>query len=258
MAPPNGKFVWYELMTDNPTGAETFYKSIMGWTTRDFGGPENPYTLLATNGQDMGGLMQLPEEARKMGARPGWMGYIGVPDINARAQRVKEAGGYVHREPWDIPTVGRIGVFADPHGAVFCMITPEMTGDPPPPVPPGTPGHTGWHELHAGDREEDYAFYANLFGWTKAEAHDMGPMGIYQLFATGAQPVGGMMTKTKETPAPFWLYYFNVGNIDEAATRVAAAGGKILNGPHEVPGGSWILQGQDPQGAMFALVGSRS
>ena len=87
---------------------------------------------------------------------------------------------------------------------------------------------------------------------------DMGPMGIYQLFkAGGDEAIGGMMTKLDAMPVPFWLYYFNVAGIDAAAKAVEAGGGQVLNGPHEVPGGDFILQGLDPQGAMFALVGPR-
>ena len=83
---------------------------------------------------------------------------------------------------------------------------------------------------------------------------DMGAMGTYQIFAIGGVPCGGMMTKMPQIPHPFWLYYFNVDGIDAAMTRVKKAGGQILNGPMEVPGGSWIAQCIDPQGAMFAMV----
>jgi predicted enzyme related to lactoylglutathione lyase len=79
-------------------------------------------------------------------------------------------------------------------------------------------------------------------------------MGIYQLFATGDVPVGGIMTKPAVIPMPYWGYYFNVDGIDAAAARVTAAGGTVINGPHQVPGGQWIVQGTDPQGAVFALV----
>ena len=122
---------------------------------------------------------------------------------------------------------------------------------------PGAPGHVGWRELHAGDGPAAFDFYARLFGWTKDEAMDMGPMGVYQLFAAGGQAIGGMMTKTAETPAPYWLYYFNVEAVDAAIARVKAAGGQLLNGPMQVPGGSWIAQCMDPQGAMFAVVGAK-
>jgi predicted enzyme related to lactoylglutathione lyase len=100
-------------------------------------------------------------------------------------------------------------------------------------------------------------FYSDLFGWTKADTVDMGPMGIYQLFAAGGDAIGGMMTKTPQSPAPFWLYYFNVDAIDAAVERITAAGGKVIQGPHEVPGGSWIVQALDPQGALFALVATK-
>ena len=106
-----------------------------------------------------------------------------------------------------------------------------------------------------GDRESAFAFYSGLFGWTKAEALDIGAMGIYQIFATGGTPVGGMMTKTEAVPAPVWLYYFNVEDIEAAAARVKDEGGQVVRGPHPVPGGSWIVHCLDPQGAMFALVG---
>ncbi len=124
-----------------------------------------------------------------------------------------------------------------------------------PPLPFGTPGTIGWHELYAGEWQSAFAFYAKMFGWTKAMAHDMGEKGgVYQLFASGADPVGGMMTKPPAIPRPYWGYYFNVPAVDAAADRVKAAGGKVINGPHEVPGPMYIIQCTDPQGAYFALV----
>jgi uncharacterized protein len=86
---------------------------------------------------------------------------------------------------------------------------------------------------------------------------DMGPMGIYQMFAFGGEAIGGMMTKPPSMPAPCWMYYFNVDGIDAAKARVETGGGAILNGPMEVPGGHWIVQCRDPQGAMFCLVAPR-
>jgi len=127
-------------------------------------------------------------------------------------------------------------------------------GDAPPELPIGTQGTVGWRELYAADGSSVFAFYEKMFGWTKAEAIDMGPMGIYQLFAAGDVPVGGIMTKPATIPMPCWGYYFNVDGIDAAAERVTAAGGTIINGPHQVPGGQWIVQCTDPQGAAFSLV----
>jgi predicted enzyme related to lactoylglutathione lyase len=256
MAQQTAKFVWYDVMTTDTKAAETFYRNVIGWDTKDSGMTDRSYTLLSVGPTMVGGLMPIPEDARAMGVQPAWMGYVGVDDVDAYAARVKAAGGAVHRAPEDIPGIGRFAVVADPHGAGFILFK-GMTGEEPAPVAPGTPGHIGWHELHAGNGESAFAFYSGLFGWTKAEAMDMGPMGIYQIFATGGAPIGGMMTKTPDTPAPFWLYYFNVEAIDAAIARVTAAGGRIALDPHQVPGGSWIAQCIDPQGAMFAMVGGK-
>ena len=124
-----------------------------------------------------------------------------------------------------------------------------------PTLPPGTPGTVGWHELYAVDGKTAFAFYEKLFGWTKAEALDMGPMGVYQMFKAGGEmAIGGVMSKPAAMPVPAWGYYFNVPAIDAAAGRVAKGGGKIINGPMQVPGGQWIVQGIDPQGAHFNFV----
>ena len=85
----------------------------------------------------------------------------------------------------------------------------------------------------------------------------MGEMGLYQMFGTTESTLGGMMTKPPMIPVAHWNYYFNVGNIDEVSERVKSAGGQIVHGPQEVPGGGFILKGVDPQGASFALLGSR-
>lgn len=158
--------------------------------------------------------------------------------------------------PTDIPTVGRFSVIADPQKAVLALFK-WLNAAPGQPPQPDAPGRVGWHELLAEDWEKAFDFYAALFGWQKAEAMDMGEMGTYQLFSTHGQMIGGMFNKPPTVPAPFWLYYFNVGDIDAAVERVKTGGGQIVNGPMAVPGGGWVIQGIDPQGAMFALLGKR-
>jgi predicted enzyme related to lactoylglutathione lyase len=117
-----------------------------------------------------------------------------------------------------------------------------------------TPGHIGWHELIAADPDREFAFYSRLFGWTKDRAHDMGPMGIYQTFATGGAPCGGIMKAGAQAPHPSWNYYIAVDRVAAAADHAVTRGAKVLNGPAEVPGGAWIVQVSDPQGARFSMV----
>ena len=253
MPTPARPFVWYELMTSDATAAEAFYRSVIGWQTADAGMPGMKYTLLSVGESAIAGLMDLPAEARAAGARPGWLGYIAVDDVDARLAQVLQAGGAMHHPAQDIPGVGRFATVADPQGAVFCLFKGLSEQAPPQPAA-GTPGTIGWRELYAGDLASAWLFYSTLFGWTKDEAIDMGERGIYQLFAAGGPAIGGMMTRPSEVPQPCWLYYISVDAIDAAAARVTAAAGQVVNGPMEVPGGSWIVQCLDPQGAMFAMV----
>jgi predicted enzyme related to lactoylglutathione lyase len=198
-------------------------------------------------------MMKLSDEMSAGGARPGWMGYIHVDDVDAMAKRITAEGGTIHREPFEIPGVIRLCVAADPQGAVF-VIAKGLVANAPPPLPEGTPGTIGWHELYAEDGSSIFAFYEKLFGWKKDQALDMGPMGTYQLFNAGGPAIGAMMTRPAQVPAPFWNYYINIASVAAAVDTVMAGGGKVAMGPHEVPGGRWVLQCFDPQGAFFALL----
>lgn len=247
-------FFWYDVMTTDMDAAQKFYGDVVGWGVEDASSPGNQYILFTVDGRPVAGLMPIPEDAREAGAPPCWTGYVAVDDVDETAERIVEEGGAVHRGPIEVPGIIRFAVVADPQGAVF-IVAKGISENPPPALPIGTPGTCGWRELYAADWQSAFAYYEKLFGWTKAEAHDMGPMGVYQLFATGGGgPVGGMMTKPPQVPVPSWLYYFNVEGIDAAANRVTRAGGRIANGPMEVPGGQWIAQCFDPLGAAFALV----
>ena len=258
MPHPTPSFIWYELMASDPDGAEAFYRAVVGWNTADAGQPGMRYTILSAGDHGMGGLMALPAEACEAGARPGWLGYIGVPDTDGAAKRIAEAGGAIHRAAEGIPNVGRFAVVADPGGAVFMLLTPLPREDVPRAAEPGTPGLVGWHELYAGNGQEAaFRFYAGQFGWETAELMDMGPMGQYRIFGADGVPLGGMMDKPENAPASAWTFYVDVDGLDAAVERILANSGKILMGPHEVPGGSWIVQAVDPQGAAFALVSAK-
>jgi len=257
-----GKHVWFELNTTDLKAAEAFYAGVAGWVPRDAGMPGMQYTLVGPADHAVAGMMALTEEMAAGGARPGWTGYVAVDDVDAATARTKGLGGQVLVPPQDIPGVGRFSIVSDPQGAVLALFkgSPSEGQEPPPAPPAGTPGHIGWHELHTTSLQAALAFYGELFGWRACEAMDMGPNGIYQLFATGAHGTnadGGMVLKQPGVPRPHWLYYINVASVDTAVARITSGGGQVLMGPHQVPGGTWIVLGLDPQGAAFAVAGPR-
>lgn len=256
MSTDRGHFVWYELMTTDPKAAIAFYGEVVGWGTQQWEG-DMPYTMWTAATGPIGGVMELPDEARKMGAPPHWLAYVSTPDVDATTKQAAELGAKVYVTPTDIPKVGRFSIIADPQGAV---IAPFTSANPMPPKEEGAKqdGTITWHELATTDPDAAWTFYSTLFGWEKTEAMDMGEMGVYQMYrAPGTQTLGGIYRKPAAVQAPpHWLLYAHVPDVDLAAERVKTYGGQVLNGPMEVPGGDRIVQCLDPQGAAFALHAS--
>jgi predicted enzyme related to lactoylglutathione lyase len=246
----HGRFVWYELITTDVEAAKAFYAEVLGWGVEDAG---HGYTLFTARGATVSGLMHLSEEAKRMGLRPSWLGYVGVDDVDASVERIKQLGGTAY-PPMQIPNVSHLSVAVDPQKATIAVFK-WLNGRREPPEL-NAPGGVGWHELLADDWEKAWPFYSELFGWQKGEA-ETSATGPYQVFSVGGQMIGGMIKKPPVIANTFWLYYFNVGDIDDAIKRIRARGGTILEGPSEVPGSRWIVQAVDPQGAVFALEGKR-
>lgn len=250
-------FIWYELMTSDLDQAVAFYRDVVGWEIRDSGMPgPMRYMLFGKGGKDVGGMCAWADTGQP-GKPPAWMGHIYTPDIDAEVAAVEADGGKVWRQPQEIPGVGRFAVMSDPQGGGYLLFQPHGS-ERPPRLTSAEPGAIGWKELNTTDWEKAWAFYSKHYGWTKGTAVDMGAMGTYQTFMLGADSGGGMMNIPAQfadrVPGPSWLFYITVEDIQAAAQRVADAGGKIVHGPAQVPGGSWVLQGIDPQGARFALT----
>jgi len=252
-----GRFVWSELMTADTRAAERFYSRVVGWKTQPFAAGE-PYLLWIAGSQTIGGLMEEPKDAKADGARPAWISYVGVNDADATARHARTLGGKVGIAPTDIPKVGRFAIVTDPQGAHIAILQPH---GPSPTAPEGAPalGEVSWRELATTDVPAAMQFYRGLFGWEQLKANDMGPLGVYQEFGRFGRSQGGIYKKPPEMPGgPRWLMYAKVPDIQAAVATVKTEGGKVLNGPMEVPGGDLIAQIQDPQGADFALHQARS
>lgn len=251
----HGRFVWYELMTTDMEAARTFYADVVGWGTRDASMPGLGYNQFMAGTIPVAGVATMPEEAKRAGATAHWIGYVGVDDIDAAVDRIVALGGTVRFPPTNFADISRFAIVADSQMATLALVTRFKSQEEDRPEQ-GTPGHVDWHELLAADWEKAIAFYCKLFGWQKAESH-VGMMGTYQQFSIGGEALGGMFTKPPTLPVPFWLYYFNVDDIEAAATRVEAGGGTILYGPTTVPGGASVVHCLDPHGAAFALIDRR-
>ena len=246
-----GRPLWYELMTTDMKAAEKFYTTVVGWKAAPFEGAGQPYTAFSRGGDvPVGGVMAKPEEVK---APPFWAMYIGVPKLEEARSKIETLGGKAHTEVISIPDVGRMQLMMDPQGAAFYIIEPAR-GEQRPETAPEI-GDASWHELMTTDQPAATTFYQQVFGWQPSESMDMGPQGKYQMFNRPHGMIGGMMNKPKEMAnvPPNWQIYFRVPDVHASAERVKANGGQIVNGPMEVPGGDWIANAIDPQGAAFGL-----
>ena len=173
------------------------------------------------------------------------------------SERIKQLGGSVRVPPTDIPNVGRFSFIADPQMAPLALLE-LVRSDQESDIEPDKSGRVGWHELLAADGRKALASLTASFSAgrrqrltsVRSERTSGSPSGDKQSVA--------LVTKPRKVPDPFWLYYFNIDDVDGAAKRVKVAGGQILEGPVEVPSGNWIIHCADPQGAIFALRGKRS
>jgi predicted enzyme related to lactoylglutathione lyase len=250
-----GRPLWYELMTSDMRAAERFYKAVVGWTTAPFESAPQPYTVFARTGDvPVAGVMETPEG---MNAPPFWAMYVGVPKLEESATQIERLGGSACSPVIEVPSVGRMQMMTDPQGAAFYIYEPASAEQPPETAP--EVGEASWHELMTTDAPAALKFYSEVFGWQPGDAMDMGPQGKYHMFNRPHGMIGGMMNKPPEMAnvPSHWQIYFSVPDITSAAERVQANGGQILNGPMEVPGGSWIVNATDPQGAAFSLHARR-
>jgi len=257
---PRGDFIWYELMTPDPEASKAFYDAVIGWNIGEGVAEYNGYRMIGrSDGKFAGGVLPLNDEMQQHGARPTWLGYIHVPDVDRAAASIESAGGKTLMPANDIPNVGRIAMVADPQGAPFYIMKPlPPEGDPDAKsdvFDPKAEQRVGWNELSTSDPAAARRFYGDQFGWTSEQFMPMGEDGEYRFIEQDGVTIGAI-AGTMKGQHPHWRFYVRVPSIGRAKEAVEANGGKVAMGPMEVPGGDHILIGFDPQGAEFALVGA--
>ena len=260
---PTGDYIWYELMTTDAEGAKAFYDAVVGWTFGEGAAEYQGYRMINTaDGGFAGGVLPLTQEMQQQGARPIWLGYIYVDDVDAKVASIEQAGGKALMPAMDIPNVGRIAMVADPQGAPFYVMKPIPPADNPDAqssvFSPDKLGRCAWNELSTSDVAGALNFYTSQFGWEKGDVMPMGEAGDYQFINQKGQMIGAIFPATSgafKDEQPHWRYYFRVPSISAAKATAEQAGATIKVGPMEVPGGDHIIIGTDPQGAEFSLVG---
>jgi len=247
-----GTFCWVELGTSNAEEAKKFYTTLFGWGFTDNPmGPSEVYTILKLDDKDVGALYQLNSEMTAQGIPPHWLSYVSVTSADETAQKIKDAGGTLMKEPFDVFTVGRMAVVNDPTGAVFALWQP---GTHKGAGISNVPNSFCWNELATSDTARAGDFYSTVFGWGK-NVQQMGPM-TYTSFMNGDRPAGGMYKPSPEmgNVPPHWLVYFAVEDTDATVKKAGELGAKTVAPPMDIPGTGRFAIIQDPQGAFFGVI----
>lgn len=258
---PQGDFIWYELMTSDAEGAKAFYDAVVGWDIKE-GAPEfKGYRMIGrSDGGFAGGVLPIDDDMGSHGARPTWLGYISVADVDSKVTEIEAAGGKTWMAPTDIGSVGRVALVTDPHAAPFYVMTPIPPADQPNArsdvFSPDAQQHVGWNELQTPDVDAARRFYGEQFGWDTDEFMSMGEMGDYRFIQQDGQRIGAMFNASNGQPA-HWRFYIRVPSAGAAKQAIEQHGGSVHMGPHQVPTGDYVIVASDPQGAEFALVGDQ-
>ena len=241
----HGRFVWRELMTENPDAAKRYYGELFGWSVKDVPMGDMTYHLLHAGEKQVGGLVKKPP----MMPVSAWASYVSVPDVDATCAVIASAGGKVVHGPSDIPNMGRFAFALDPQGAAFALWKGEK-GDQPV-ARPGL-GEFCWESLGTTDEPAALAFYTKVLGWKQ------GKMGEQNIFGTAEgmeNQVASVMAAPPGVPA-HWLTYVAVEKLAAARDRASKLGGKILMPEIEVPTIGKFAVTQDPQGATICMFES--
>jgi hypothetical protein len=256
MSNSHGSFIWYELLTGDAKAAKAFYDSVVGWNIDAEAAPGGmDYRMINAPDGHAGGVMQLSAEMIAGGAKPVWLGYFGVDDVDASVAAIVADGGQVQLPAFDVPGVGRLAMVTDPQGIPFYVMRGAVDAASTAYQRMGT-GHVSWNELLAPDADAALAFYGKHFAIEKVGAMPMGEMGEYSFIANGdsrGEAVGAIMRAPPGAPSG-WGFFFRVPDIEEAKARIEAGGGTVREGPMEVPGGEMTLGALDPEGVAFGLV----
>jgi predicted enzyme related to lactoylglutathione lyase len=257
---------WVDTTQPDPDAAAEFYGGLFGWEFEDVMPGDGKYLIGRIRGGDVGAISSPPE-----GQQPpiAWNTYVWVENADETAAKVREAGGAVLMEPFDVFESGRMAVFADPEGAVFCVWQAHQHRGS---KVVNEHGSVNFNNLNTRDLAGARAFYGAVFGW---ETLDLGGGLMWTLpgygdYLEGLQP--GMRAGMKEMGAPtgfedvvaglmvigddqpdtpaHWNVTFAVDDADATAALANELGGAVLQGPFDAP---WVRMSviTDPQGAMF-------
>jgi uncharacterized protein len=259
---------WVDTSQPDPQAALDFYTGLFGWEFESVMPSDSPgeYFVGRLRGGDVAAVGSIPEDLPPMAM---WNTYVWVESADDTAAKVADAGGSVVMEPFDIMDFGRMAVFADPEGAVFCVWQAKQHRGA---RVVNEHGALNFNGLNTRDVDDAKSFYGSVFGW-ETLALDAGEMwtmpgygdhlerdnpGLRKQIAEMGGPEGfedvvasinPIPDDQPDTP-PHWSVTFGVDDAAATAAKATELGGRVMVPPLDVPWSRLTVIG-DPQGATF-------
>lgn len=245
-----GKFVWYDLITDDVEAVKRFYGGLFGWEFEADGSENDPYVEVYHHGRPIAGIVYM-EPVEQEHDISQWVSWMSVADVDEAVALVERAGGQVHRSPRNLPPRGRYAIVSDPQGALFAVLRSD-SGDPPDTREVTEFGWL-WTELWTRDKDAAIRFYRRLAGF-ETETADAGVNRPYTVLIRDEHARAGVgeLDPTSEF-RPNWLPYIEVDDPVAVVARVEGLGGKVWMAPDPDVRGATVGVIQDPSGAVLAI-----
>ncbi len=250
----SGKFIWGDLLTDNPSIAAKFYTDLFGWTAQPVAlttsSGSKPYIVLSNDGRPVAGVALRPKRMRDE-AHGRWVSYVSVPDVSQALATAVAAGGRVISKAKNLPDRGTQAVFADAEGAILGLMH-SVTGDPGEYLP--DPGDWTWAELFARDPAAAGGFYQKVAGYEFMPDTRTPRTDDFVLISGGYSRASVLPVPDRPKAHPVWLFFVRVANVKETVAKAVTLGGRVAVAPSDTPDQYWRAVIVDPSGAHLGVV----
>ena len=244
-----GKWVWFELVTQDARAAQAFYREVLGWKVQRFPSGGGTYEMVYARDTMIGGYTA----PRRAGEPSRWLSCVSVEDVDRTLADAEALGARVVEPAMDVPGLGRRAAFLDPFGVELVLFRNVM-GDPPD-VDAVREGRWLWNELHVPDVAASLDFYGRVLGY-QHRAFGAGQGEPYTILSRDGVDRGGVTSAGCRMVPAHWLPYVHVQDVDGAVDRTRRAGGQVRM-LESIPGVGRIAIVAEPGGALLALLSPR-
>jgi uncharacterized protein len=245
----HGTPCWVDVTSDDMGATNAFYGGLFGWDAEDMGAEAGGYTMYTLRGKNVAAGSPPPPGTE--GVPPHWTTYLASDDADDTASRIRDAGGTVLLEPFDVFDSGRMLIGQDPTGAVFGVwqagnhIGAQLANEP---------GTLNWNQCQTPDPAGAAEFYAAALGFG-VDAVDVGTAQPFRVLQVEGRPVAGVREPIPPMGGePQWSVVFSVENTDETVAKARELGGEVLMEPTDLPQIGRIAVLRDPVGAKFQVI----